>query len=175
MKYSNPFLFFFLLFITNQGAGQLRLPAVLSSGMVLQQNDSAALWGWGQPGETIFVTTSWNSLTDSTVVNNGASWKLKVRTPSAGGPYKIVIKGTSRIELTDILVGEVWICSGQSNMEMNEQWGLPDVKAELPTSANNSIRFFYISKATSAYPQDDCNAKWVNCDSNTLKSFSAVG
>ena len=174
MKYCKPFLLFFLGFSTIHGISQVRLPAVLSSGMVLQQNDSATIWGWSQPAEKITITTSWNNLTDSTVANSGAVWKLKVKTPPAGGPYKIIVVGSNRIELTDILVGEVWVCSGQSNMEMNEQWGLPDVKAELPASANNTIRFFYIPKTTSAYPQDDCHANWVNCDSNTLKSFSAV-
>ncbi|MES1222836.1 MAG: sialate O-acetylesterase [Bacteroidota bacterium] len=176
MNYYKGSLFFLFVFASMQSISQIRLPAVLSSGMVMQQTDSAALWGWSQPAEKIFVTTSWNNHTDSTIANNGAKWKLKVKTPAAGGPYKIVIKGSSIIELTDVLIGEVWVCSGQSNMEMNEQWGhLPDIKSELPNCATNNIRFFHIPKTTSAYPQDDCNAKWVNCDSNSLKTFSAVG
>jgi len=168
-------LFLFLITAT-QAISQVRLPAVLSSGMVLQQNDSVTLWGWSQPAEKIFITTSWDKHTDSVVADNGANWKLKLKTPAAGGPYSILFKGNNSIELKDVLIGEVWICSGQSNMEMNEQWGgLPDVKAELPSCANSNIRFFQIPKTTSAYPQEDCKAQWVNCDSNTLKSFSAVG
>jgi sialate O-acetylesterase len=175
MKQYRLCLFVLLLFIGRSGITQVRLPAVLSSGMVLQQNDSVTLWGWSQPAEKIFITTSWNNRTDSLVADNGANWKLKVKTPVAGGPYSILIKGFNSIELKDVLIGEVWICSGQSNMEMNEQWGLPDVKAELPVCANSNIRFFHIPKTTSAYPREDCNAQWENCDSNTLKSFSAVG
>jgi len=167
-------ILYFILLSFN-ASSQIRLPAVLSSGMVLQQNDSVALWGWAQPGEKIMITTGWNKTKDSTIVSNGAVWKCKVKTPVAGGPYTIILEGSSRIELTDILIGEIWVCSGQSNMEMNERWGLPDVRAELAGCANNSIRFFSIAKATSPNPQDDCYAKWVNCDSNTLKSFSAVG
>lgn len=159
-----------------QSFSQVRLPAVLSSGMVLQQNDSVSLWGWSQPAEKIFVTTSWDNHTDSTIANNGARWKLKVKTPAAGGPYSISFKGYNTVELKDVLIGEVWLCSGQSNMEMNWQWGhLPDVNAEFPTCATTNIRFFQVPKTTSDYPQDNCDAKWESCDSNSLKSFSAVG
>ena len=78
-----------LLAITNLFASslleaQLRIPAIISSGMVLQQNDSASLWGWGTPGERILVTASWNGKTDTTAVNNRANWKIKIKTPSAG-------------------------------------------------------------------------------------------
>ncbi|MBS1575557.1 MAG: sialate O-acetylesterase, partial [Bacteroidetes bacterium] len=140
------------------------------------QNDSVTLWGWSQPAEKIFVTTSWNNQTDSTIVNNGARWKIKVKTPSAGGPYSITFKGNNTVELKDVMIGEVWVCSGQSNMEMNWQWGhLPDINEELSTCATNNIRFFHIPKTTSAYPQDNCSAKWEHCDSNSLKLFSAVG
>ncbi|MGC4036550.1 MAG: hypothetical protein QM764_11355 [Chitinophagaceae bacterium] len=79
------FYFVFLLLISVQSFSQLRLPSVLSSGMVLQQNDSVSLWGWSQPAEKIFVTTGWNNQTDSTIADNGARWKIKVKTPSAGG------------------------------------------------------------------------------------------
>ncbi len=164
-----------VLFVALPCFSQVRLPSVLSSGMVLQQNDSVALWGWSQPAEKIFIKTSWNNRTDSVVGDNGAHWKIKIKTPAAGGPYSILLKGNNTIELTDVLIGEVWVCSGQSNMEMNEGWGLPDVRSDLTTCENRGIRFFTISKSTSVYPQEDCNAKWVNCDSNTLKSFSAVG
>ena len=106
-----------LLILSSQSEAQLRLPAIISSGMVLQQNDSASLWGWGNPAERILVTTSWNGKTDTATVNNRANWKIKVKTPSAGGPYTITLKGYSTIVLSDVMIGEVWVCSGQSNME----------------------------------------------------------
>jgi sialate O-acetylesterase len=164
-----------ICFTSLAGFSQLRLPSILSSGMVLQQNDSVALWGWAEPSQKVFVTTSWNEATDSAITNHGAKWQLKIKTPMAGGPYTITIKAGNAIVLNDVMIGEVWVCSGQSNMEMNEQWGLPDVKAAFPTCANNQIRFFHVAKATAAYPQDDCTGQWQSCDSNTLKSFSAVG
>ncbi|MEJ7740362.1 MAG: sialate O-acetylesterase [Chitinophagaceae bacterium] len=164
---------FFIAFVSHVN---IRLPAVLGSNMVFQQQSKVMLWGWAAPAEMIYVTTSWNNKTDSVKTTRDANWQLFVETPAAGGPFTITFKGWNTITLDDVLVGEVWICSGQSNMEMNEQWGLPDVRAELPTAATNkNIRFFYIPKTTSPASQDDCKASWTLCDSNTLKAFSAVG
>ncbi|HEX6848612.1 MAG TPA: sialate O-acetylesterase, partial [Chitinophagaceae bacterium] len=147
-----------------------------SSGMVLQQNDSASLWGWGNPAERILVTTSWNGKTDTTTVNNRANWKIKVKTPVAGGPHSITLRGNSNsIILNDVMIGEIWVCSGQSNMEWNYWNGLKDIKDELPACYNTNIRFFHIPKTTANHPQDDVMAEWKICDSNSLKSFSAVG
>lgn len=154
---------------------QLRLPAVLSSGMVLQQKDSVTLWGWTSPGAKVFVTTGWNNATDSTTATHGATWKLKVLTPAAGGPYDISIRSDETIKLTDVMIGEVWICSGQSNMEWSYYSGERDLRAEMPIAKNTNIRFFNVSKSTSEHPQDDLKGKWETCDSNTVKGFSAVG
>ncbi len=152
----------------------VRLPAVIADNMVLQQQSSARLWGWSEPEEKIYITTSWNNRTDSAKGTRDGNWVLALPTPAAGGPYTILIKGHNTIELKGVLIGEVWVCSGQSNMEMSETWGLPDVKSEFPACANNNIRFFHIPKTTSLTPQDDCKATWSVCDSNELKTFSAV-
>lgn len=143
--------------------------------MVLQQNDSASLWGWGNPGEKIFVTTGWSNSPDSAIVNNRANWKIKIKTPPAGGPYRITLKGSNTIILNDVMIGEVWICSGQSNMEWSYMNGLKDVALELPACYNSNIRFFNIPKTTANHPQDDIRAEWKICDSNSLKTFSAIG
>lgn len=165
-----------LLSFVSLSKAQLRLPAIISSGMVLQQNDSASLWGWGNPAERILVTTSWNGKTDTTTVNNRANWKIKVKTPVAGGPHSITLRGNSNsIILNDVMIGEIWVCSGQSNMEWNYWNGLKDIKDELPACYNTNIRFFHIPKTTANHPQDDVMAEWKICDSNSLKSFSAVG
>jgi sialate O-acetylesterase len=170
-----PLLVIFLLTFAGQSEAQLRLPAIISSGMVLQQNDSASLWGWGNPSERILITPSWNGRTDTATVNNRANWKIKVKTPVAGGPYTITLKGSNTIVLNEVMIGEVWVCSGQSNMEWNYWNGLRDIKDELPHCYNNNIRFFHIPKTTANHPQDDVQAEWKICDSNSLKSFSAVG
>lgn len=175
MSYSRVSLLFFIFtaFLSTAHA-QLRLPSVLSSGMVLQQKDSVTLWGWAPAAAKIFVTTSWNNATDSTTATSGATWRMKVITPSAGGPYNITIASDDTIQLTDVMIGEVWICSGQSNMEWSYNSGEKDLRREMPVK-NNNIRFFNIPNTTSEYPQDDLHAKWTICDSNTIKNFSAVG
>ena len=155
-------------------SAQLRLPAVISSNMVLQRNDSVNLWGWSAPGSKVYITTGWNNRTDSATTDNGAWWRLKVATPAAGGPYEITIASHDTIVLKDVLIGEVWVCSGQSNMEMSYSWGEKNVGEELATAYNKNIRFFQVPKSTSDFPQDDVKAQWTLCDSNTLKTFSAV-
>lgn len=154
---------------------QLRLPAILSSGMVLQQNDSVSLWGWAGPSETVRVMTSWSSKTFTARATDMATWKLKIPTPAAGGPHSITIVSRNKIVLSDILIGEVWVCSGQSNMEWSYFNGVKDINDELPTALNSNIRFFNVPKTASYTPQDDVKAQWTICDSNTIKSFSAVG
>ena len=164
-----------LLFLSVALKANIRLPNIINNNMVLQQQSTVKLWGWAGPNEKVYVTTSWNNKLDSVVTTRDANWMLTMQTPAAGGPYTITLKGENTIVLNNVLIGEVWVCAGQSNMEMNYNWGLPDVKAALANCANSNIRFFYIPKSTAKYPQDNCGGEWVNSDSNTLKSFSAVG
>jgi sialate O-acetylesterase len=153
----------------------IRLPSVIGSNMVLQQQSKVKLWGWASPAEKIVITPSWSKTSDTVIATRDAVWQIAIQTPKAGGPYTITLKANNTIVLENVLIGEVWVCSGQSNMEMSWWSKLKDIADELPTAANPDIRFFHIPKSTSEYPQDDCNAKWTLCDSNTLKSFSAVG
>jgi sialate O-acetylesterase len=168
--------FLICLFLSTQSFSQLRLPAVIASGMVLQQNDSVVIWGWGYSGQEVRVTGSWNNSISKATVANTAKWRVKLKTPAAGGPYTIRITSDGAdIVLNDVLIGEVWLCSGQSNMEWSYYNGARFIKEELPTCYNKNIRFFDIPRATSDYPQEDIDAKWEICDSNSLKAFSAVG
>src|SRR5580704_8018782 len=91
----------------------VRLPAVLADNMVLEQQSTVKLWGWCDAGEKIFITPSWSQATDSVVGTRDGRWTLPVSTPAAGGPYTIVIKGWNTITLKNVLIGEVWVCSGQ--------------------------------------------------------------
>lgn len=160
-------------FLPSQGS--IRLPAIISSNMVLQQQSKVNIWGWADPLEEITVTTSWDNRSYTVVCSGNAKWKTVIETPVAGGPHTIILKGNNSLVLDNVMIGEVWVCSGQSNMEMCGKWGLKDIKAELPTALNSNIRFFHIAKSTAPYPQEDCEAKWTICDSNTLETFSAVG
>lgn len=153
---------------------EVRLPAIIGNHMVLQQSTEATLWGWCEPQEKITVKTSWDTATYAATGTSGANWKMLIKTPKAGGPYTITITGANTIVLEDVLIGEVWLCSGQSNMEMNVNWGLPYQK-EVSEATNQQIRFFQIPRTTALYPQDDVRAKWVVCTPDEMKKFSAVG
>jgi len=169
-------IFMGIVFFQGQIRAQLRLPAVIGSNMVLQQQDSVALWGWAGPGEKVFVTTGWDNKSDSVKVSNGAKWKLKVKTPAAGGPFSINITTRGKTTtLQNVMIGEVWVCSGQSNMEWSYNNGEKDTRNELAGCATNNIHFLNIPKTTADAPQDDIKAEWTACDSITIKGFSAVG
>lgn len=171
----NRLLFFSILLLQLKVHANITLPAVIGSNMVLQQQSSTKFWGWGNPGEKVFVSPSWKVGTDSTITDGNGKWQLNLQTPNAGGPYTITIKADNTIVLDNVLIGEVWVCSGQSNMEFNYNWGLEHQEQDTTSTSNNNIRFFNISRTTALYPQENCRAQWIVCDSNSWKSFSAVG
>lgn len=164
-----------LLLLGSTVFAQLRLPAILQSGMVLQQKDSVSIWGWAGPSEKVTLTTSWDKKQYETTASDLARWTVKIKTPAAGGPYSISITSRNTIVLEDVLIGEVWVCSGQSNMEWSFYNGVKDIATEFPKAANSSIRFFHVNKTGADFPQEDLKASWAKADSNQLKSFSAVG
>lgn len=169
------FFFSALLFVfTLVASADVRLPAIIGDHMVLQQSTNVTLWGWCDPGEKIAVRTGWDTATYVATGTSGATWQLSLPTPKAGGPYTITIRGNNTITLNDVLVGEVWLCSGQSNMEMNMGWGLPYEK-EAAAAMDKRIRFFHIPRTTSLHPQDDVRARWLVCTPDEMKKFSAVG
>ena len=171
MKYS---ILCYLILFSSSLTANIRLPSVLSDNMVLQQRSSVKLWGWGDAGEKVSVSSSWSNTVDSSVTDGNGKWQVNIQTPPAGGPFTITIKGKNTIQLQNVLVGEVWVCSGQSNMEMSYSWGMPAMKEDLQASLNTNIRFFHVPKTTAQYPQDNVGGTWTICDSNTLKTFSAV-
>jgi sialate O-acetylesterase len=143
--------------------------------MVLQQKSDAVLWGWANPGEKVYVTTSWNMKTDSVVGDGDARWKISFPTPCAGGPHTITLKGKNVIVLDNILIGEVWVCSGQSNMEWSSLQKVPQILEAMPASGNQNVRLFHVPKSTSPTPQDKIEGSWQVCSPQSLDGFSAIG
>lgn len=152
----------------------LKLPKILGDHMVLQQNSFTKLWGWTDPLQEVKVTTSWNQKTYRVAADQQGNWKVTVSTGQAGGPYTVTIQaGITRV-LEDILLGEVWICSGQSNME----WQLrraETAEEEIPLSGFPEIRLFTVEKHIATRPMEDLNGSWQLCTPETSKDFSAVG
>src|SRR6187551_1586836 len=134
-------LFVLFLILSNAAFAKVTLPNVFSDNMVLQRNTEVSIWGWADPLEEVAITTSWNNQTYKAKASNQAKWEIVIPTPKEGGPYTIAIKGSNEIVLKNILIGEVWICSGQSNMEMNAGWGIDNGDEEVKNATNPNIRF----------------------------------
>ncbi|MBN1769375.1 MAG: hypothetical protein JW842_12775 [Prolixibacteraceae bacterium] len=164
------------VFFVSSAFATITLPSVFSDNMVLQQNSEVDIWGWSNAGETIKIIPGWN-LTDTikVKVDNMAKWSARLKTIGAGGPYNIQIIGGSQLELKNVMLGEVWICSGQSNMEWSVNMGVENGE-ELAAQANNpNIRIFNMPKIGAIYPQQNCNTNWVICTPETMRQTSAVG
>ncbi|WP_289024427.1 sialate O-acetylesterase [uncultured Salegentibacter sp.] len=178
--FRNRYLLFCFAILLSEGVwSQIRLPAIISDNMVLQQNQEVVIWGWtAKPAEDIAVWGSWDNDTVKTSADKG-KWRVTLTTPAKGGPFKIFVKGHELISIDNILIGEVWLASGQSNMEMTvgPNFGLKgilDHEKEIAQGDIPSIRFFIIEKRISNFPQDDCFGEWVIASPETIKNFSAV-
>lgn len=159
--------------------GEVKLPAIFSDNMVLQQKTEVAVWGTSAKNATVKVTTSWNSKSYSTRAGNEGKWKLKVSTPSAGGPYEVTVSGDGKtLKFKNVMIGEVWVCSGQSNMEMPVKGYMsqPNLGSneDIATSSNPAIRLFTVKKASDLQPQDDFIGTWKNCEPENVSVFSAT-
>lgn len=160
-------------------AQQLKLPTVLGSGMVLQQNENVNIWGWSKPSAKITVKAQWLEEAVKTNADAEGKWMLSLSTPA--GSYEkysmSVSDGKSTINLEDIMIGEVWLCSGQSNMAWKTELCL-DLKDEMEDAANvgKHIRLFTTGRIRSDKPEVDVpEAKWTGCTPETVASFSGVG
>jgi len=160
-------------------AQDIKLAPLFTDNMVLQQQSGATVWGTASAGEKITVSGSWGKQA-STATDQSGSWKLKLETTNAGGPYTLSIKSTkSEIVLKNVLLGEVWVCSGQSNMEMPlKGWPPNDTieasSAEIPRAKNASIRFFSVQRAFSLVKETTCSGKWLECTPESAAEFSAT-
>ena len=160
----------------NIATAKIVLPSVISDNMVLQQNAVAAIWGWGDAGENLKIVAGWNNAdTIKVKAGNDAKWSANLKTVAAGGPYSIQIFGSSKIELKNVMLGEVWMCSGQSNMEWSVNSNILNGEEEAAKANHPDIRIFHIPKVGAGYPQQTCNANWTVCTPETMRSTSAVG
>ena len=154
----------------------VRLPAVFSDQMVLQQRSSVVVWGWAEPGERVRVKGSWQWLGGATTVaDDRGTWRVQLNTPRAGGPHTLTIQGNNEIVLNDVLIGEVWVCSGQSNMEWTfGRLNTDEARNAVETADFPHIRLFTVHKNIALEPQADCTGQWRVCTPETVSEFSAV-
>jgi len=150
---------------------EVRLPHVIGSNMVMQRDIRLPVWGWADSGETISVSLDTNQA--SVKADKDGSWMVSLYAMKAGGPYHMTIKGKNTITLENIMIGEVWVCSGQSNMQWN-MINIDNSRQEIATAEYPDIRLFQIPNITAGEPRNDINAEWCECSNETVRTFSAV-
>ena len=167
------------LCLARPGTGRVRLPALIGSGMVLQRDCEARIWGWAAPDARIKLTASWDTQTHNVRADGEGRWDVRLRTPGAGGPYTLTIDDGERVTLDDILIGEVWLCSGQSNMEMPVH-GFPNQPVEgsaeaiIRARAATPIRLCTVKRSTARTPQEECAAQWLKHTPEAVAGTSAT-
>ena len=155
-----------------------------ADGMVLQQQSEVRLWGWcdrfdgGVPGRQVIVTTSWDGRSYTAVSDADGRFEVTVQTPCAGGPYEVTFNDGEQRRLCNVLIGEVWLCSGQSNMEMTLKGykGQPVEGAteELMQCGDSLLRLFNVGRATSLQPHRDVVGQWQQAQTESVRNFSAT-
>ncbi len=169
----------FMLAGCTEPSGSLELPTIFSDNMVLQQNENVNIWGKSAAKSTVKIETSWGQVVETQADNSG-EWKTTIPTVGAGGPYNINIKsGNQEISIDNVMLGEVWLASGQSNMEMSlDGWPPTDLvensERHIAESENSNIRMFTVVKATSITPKDDATGEWQMASPETTGGFSAT-
>lgn len=175
----------FILLITLLTAfvsqAQVKLGSPFGDNMVLQQNADVAIWGSASPGCELKIVAGWN-IHDTTVVSvdHFGKWKAQLKTIEAGGPYEIQILGDNgylgagQNSIRNVMLGEVWLCSGQSNMEWTYSHGLGNPEKEIPAANYPDIRIYTVPKVASAHEQDHCGGSWEVCTPEVMKRSSAV-
>ena len=180
MKLIALFLSLFAIAKADSNKNFITMPAIFSDNMVLQQKANVTFWGMASPGTTISIQAGWKA-SAKTVVKPDSLWRVKLKTIKAGGPYEVKLQiGDTSIIYKNVMLGEVWLCSGQSNMEMPLQGWPPENlvqnSAEEIQAANYpDIRLFSVSRAVSAEPEFNCVGMWSECNPQTAAKFSAVG
>ena len=160
---------------------KVRLPHIISDNMVIQQQTEVRLWGWAQPGKTVKVTASWNSEAATAKAGKDGRWLVKVKTPKAGyEPLSITFDDGEPLTIGNVVAGEVWVCAGQSNMEMPVKgFGQCPVKDYnyhvLDAALSKGVRSVKIPSVMSSRPQDDAQCEWRQCSPKTVGEFSATG
>ncbi|MDR0546214.1 MAG: 9-O-acetylesterase [Dysgonamonadaceae bacterium] len=161
-------------------SAKIVLPDFFSDNMVLQQQTEAPVWGKADPKKTVKIVPSWDNQTYSVQADANGKWSVRLKTPVAGGPYSISFSDGKELKLNNVLVGEVWICSGQSNMEMplSSSWGqVNNHLQEVANAGYPNIRLLHVAKATATQPASELKTLrqgWQACSPATILEFSAV-
>ena len=161
---------------------EIKMSPLFTDNMVMQQKSDAPIWGTAEPKAKVTVKTSWNKASYTAVADEAGKWMVKVSTPKAGGPYSISIteQGAEPITIKNVLIGEVWICSGQSNMQMPVKGGWAKVNncdEEVANAKYPKMRLISVERLTSSKPEDNFTTYgngWMECSPENVAEFSAT-
>ena len=152
---------------------QVRLPSFFSDHMVLQRQQPIPVWGWAKPGEK--VTVSLHNKSVATKADKAGKWQVQLPAEEAGGPYTLIIKGSNTISIGDVLIGDVWLCSGQSNMEWSVAQSM-NSKEEIAAANYPNIRHFKVNRTVATLPQEDAaGSGWKPATPGFVGQFTGVG
>ena len=162
-----------------EASAKIVLPNMFANNMVLQQKSEVAIWGKGKPSSMIHISCSWfKKFEIATITDKNGAWKTFIKTPAAGGPFSIIVYADDTVKIENVLVGEVWFCSGQSNMEMPMKGfkNQPVSKSNevLAEAGNFKLRLFETKRNANKTPQSDVIGEWKVSDSSSASEFSAV-
>ncbi|AWW31379.1 sialate O-acetylesterase [Echinicola strongylocentroti] len=175
VTYNRSFLFIALMvMLTGALQAKVRLPHLISDGMVLQRDQPIRMWGWADAGEK--VTVHFDGNTQETKANKEGEWEVFFPSMKAGGPYTVEVNGENLIVLKEVYVGDVWACSGQSNMELTMARVQPMFPEEFDQEARPAIRYFDVPDAYdfSHVQTDTRGGEWIQVDKEHISQFSAV-
>ena len=162
-----------LLLLAGSLTAQVKVPTYFSNNMVLQKGMAIPVWGWATPGEKVTVTIDQSSM--STTADKEGKWNVKLSAMNYGGPYQLTIQGKTNLSFENVMIGEVWVCSGQSNMEF-QLITSKNGEAEVAASNYPNIRLFTVKKTISHQQQEKLqDGEWSQCSPATSSNFSAVG
>jgi sialate O-acetylesterase len=161
-----------LLAATSAARAEVKLPALFTDHMVLQRDQPNRVWGWAKEGDTVTVSIAGQK--HESKADDQGRWEVKLEPLSAGGPHQLVVEGGNKLTIGDVLVGEVWICSGQSNMQFSVA-NSTDGDLEVKAAKFSRIRLITVPQVGTQEPQDDFKGAWSVCSPETVGDFSGVG
>ena len=173
------FIYLFVFLLSFSSIAQIELSNLFSDNMVLQQESHVNIWGKAKKNQELIIYTSWSGKIIRTIVKDDGSWEVKIKTPSAGGPYNIQVTCDGETKtINNVLIGEVWLASGQSNMEMtlsgNNREPVNGSLDAIANSNNTKIRFFNVKEKVSEERIDDIEGEWLEANFKNTPNFSAV-
>ena len=173
------FIYLFVFLLSFSSSAQIELSNLFSDNMVLQQESHVNIWGKAKKNQELIIYTSWSSKIIRTIVKDDGSWEVKIKTPSAGGPYNIQVTCDGETKtINNVLIGEVWLASGQSNMEMtlsgNNREPVNGSLDAIANSNNTKIRFFNVKVKVSEERINDIEGEWFEANFKNTPNFSAV-